>query len=201
MTRKKFCFNTIVYTTLFALLIRLFFVEVDISENADPESHPLLASRYFIGVYGILLLRYSWLFHGLGDMGVYRTYQFILLAYCWLFISILPLFNDFVLFDYGSLLKNGYYSTPGQYSDDGNITKNIIKNVLYSFGFAVFQFKTYWFAVTFIIGFGGGPKFRDIINNWSAGTMWYGKKRHGALDGKLYAGNKVIVIEELEGKI
>ena len=195
MTRKKFCFNTIVYTTLFALLIRLFFIEVEI-DSADVMVQPLLASRYFIGVYGILLLRYSWLFHGLGDMGVYRTYQFILLAYGWLFISILPLFNDFVLFDYGSLLKNGYYSTPGQYSDDGNITKNIIKNVLYSFGFAVFQFKTYWFAVTFIIGFGGGD-----FNNWKEGTMWYSKKRHGTLDGKLYAGNKVIVIEELEGKI
>ena len=195
MTRKKFCFNTIVYTTLFALLIRLFFIEVEI-DSADVMVQPLLASRYFIGVYGILLLRYSWLFHGLGDLGVYRRYQLILLAYGWLFISILPLFNDFVLFDYGSLLKNGYYSTPGQYSDDGNITKNIIKNVLYSFGWAVFQFKTYWFAVTFIIGFGGGD-----FNNWKEGTMWYSKKRHGTLDGKLYAGNKVIVIEELEGKI
>ena len=195
MTRKKFCFNTIIYTTLFALLIRLFFIEVEI-DSADVMVQPLLASRYFIGVYGILLLRYSWLFHGVGDMGVYRTYQFILLAYGWLFISILPLFNDFVLFDYGSLLKNGYYSTPGQYSDDGNTTKNIIKNVLYSFGWAVFQFKTYWFAVTFIIGFGGGD-----FNNWKEVTMWYSKKRHGTLDGKLYAGNKVIVIEELEGKI
>ena len=195
MTRKKFCFNTIVYTTLFALLIRLFFIEVEI-DSADVMVQPLLASRYFIGVYGILLLRYSWLFHGLGDMGVYRTYQFILLAYCWLFISILPLFNDFVLFDYGSLLKNGYYSTPGQYSDDGNTTKQIIKNGLYGIGWAVFQFKTYWFAVTFIIGFGGGD-----FNNWKEGTMWYSKKRHGTLDGKLYAGNKVIVIEELEGKI
>ena len=198
MTRKKFCFNTIIYTTLFALLIRLFFVEVDISQNADPESHPLLASRYFIGVYGILLLRYSWLFHGLGDLGVYRRYQLLLIAYGWLFISILPLFNNFVLFDYGSLLKNGYYSTPGQYSDDGNATKNIIKNGLYSFGWAVFQTKTYWFAVTFVASWFGA---RDAVNNWSAGTMWYGKKRHGTLDGKLYAGNKVIVIEELEGKI
>ena len=191
MTRKKFCFNTIVYTTLFALLIRLFFIEVEI-DSADVMVQPLLASRYFIGVYGILLLRYSWLFHGLGDMGVYRTYQFILLAYGWLFISILPLFNDFVLFDYGSLLDVTY----SKYSSDGDNAKQIIKNVLYSFGFAVFQFKTYWFAVTFIIGFGGGD-----FNNWKEGTMWYSKKRHGTLDGKLYAGNKVIVIEELEGKI
>jgi len=198
MTRKKFCFNTIVYTTLFALLIRLFFVEVDISNNADPESHPLLASRYFIGVYGILLLRYSWLFHGLGDLGVYRRYQLILLAYGWLFISILPLFNDFVLFDYGSLLDEGFYSNPGQYSDDGNTTKAFIKNSLYFFGWAFFYTKSSWFVFTYAASWFGA---RDTVNNWSAGTMWYSKKRHGVLDGKLYAGNKVIVIEELEGKI
>ena len=177
MTRKKFCFNTIVYTTLFALLIRLFFIEVEI-DSAEDEIQPLLASRYFIGVYGILLLRYSWLFHGVGDMGVYRTYQFILIAYGWLFISILPLFNDFVLFDYGSLLDVTY----SKYSSDGDNAKQIIKNGLYGIGWAVFQFKTYWFAVTFILGLGGGPKFRDIINNWSAGglnsfTFGYGNKR------------------------
>ena len=100
--------------------------------------------------------------------------------------------NDFVLFDYGSLLDVTY----SKYSSDGDNAKQIIKNGLYGIGWAVFQFKTYWFAVTFIIGFGGGD-----FNNWKEGTMWYSKKRHGTLDGKLYAGNKVIVIEELEGKI
>ena len=89
MTRKKFVFNSIVYTTLLALLIRLFFVEVELSEGSEG-GNPLLASRYFIGIIGIAVVRYSWLFHGLGDLQVYRKYQFILFAYAAIFISILP---------------------------------------------------------------------------------------------------------------
>ena len=199
MTRKKFVFNSIVYTTLLALLIRLFFVEVELSEGSEG-GNPLLASRYFIGIIGIAVVRYSWLFHGLGDLQVYRKYQFILFAYAAIFISILPLFNNFVLFDFGSLLDEGFYSKPGQYSDDGNMTKQFLKNGLYFFGAAFFYTKFFWFFATWMLKRFFGVTY-DITMNWSAGTIYFSKERHGIIDGKLHAKNTFIVIEELEGEI
>ena len=98
-----------------------------------------------------------------------------------------------------AVFDEGFYSTPGQYSDDGNMTKQFLKNGLYFFGAAFFYTKFFWFLATWLLN-----KVRvvyDMTMNWSTGTIYFSKERHGIIDGKLYAKNTFIVIEELEGEI